>query len=153
MKPSTLIALLLIVVGAAAYWNNWTPRPQPQPTPERPSAALVAAVQPVIAILKNHREDGLRLSAFYAAVADVLTRDQGEVIKTTLQLRELHRRAGLLAFQRTEIVGKYPGLSDAIDKVLVDQVGLDNVTMDSAHRAKAIDAFKALAWACGGGDG
>ena len=151
MKTQQLIAWLLIAAGVVAYWRQ-SPS-QPQPKPERPSAALVTAVQPVLAILKNHREDGLRLSEFYAALAGVFTRDQGALIKTTAQLRELHRRAGLLAFQRTAIVGKYPGLSDAIDKVLADQIGLDNVTLSSEQRAKAIDAFKAIAWACGGGDG
>jgi len=84
-------------------------------------------------------------------VADVIARDQGKVVQTTSQLRELHRRAGLLMFQRTGIEGKYPGLAEAIDKVLCDQIGLDEVTLDAAKQMAAIDTFRALAWACGGG--
>jgi hypothetical protein len=67
-------------------------------------------------------------------------------------LRELNRRAGLLAFQRTGIEGKYPGLSEAIEKVLADQIGLDNVALDSTKQEKSKKTFKALAWACAGGE-
>ena len=56
-------------------------------------------------------------------------------------------------FQKTGIEGKYPGLSTAIDKVLEDHIGLDDVPIDATKRAATIDAFKALAWACGGGHG
>ena len=154
MKPSTFVGILLITIGIVASLSRRErePEPQPQPRPDRPSAELVAAVQPVVALLKNHRDDGRRLSALYMAMADVIARDQDGIIQTTAQLRELHRRAGLLAFQRTGIAGKYPGLAEAIDKVLADHIGLEVTPMDAARRTKAVDAFRALAWACGGGD-
>jgi hypothetical protein len=149
VKTSTLIGLALIVGGLLAHLD--LPFKQPQPSPERPSDALVTAVQPVAAILKGHGDDGGRLSAFYLAEADVVARDQGKVIATTAQLRELNRRSGLLMFQRTGIEGKYPGLAEAIDQVLADRVGLDNVVFDAGKQKAAVETLKALAWACAGG--
>ena len=154
MRNSTALAFALILVGAAAaVWPRVAPSPPaPTPVPERPSDALAAAVAPVAAILKGHVEDGRRLAGFYASLADVVARDEGKVLQTTAHLRELNRRAGLLAFQRTGVSGKHPGLAEAIDKVLVDEVGLENVALDAAKRKRAVDALKALAWACGGKD-
>jgi hypothetical protein len=148
MKASTFFAAVLIVWGVLSHPGPQ--KPSPAPKPDRPSETLVAAVGPVVAILKGHTEDGRNLAAFYTAVADVIARDQGKVIQTTAQLRELNRRAGLLMFQKTGIEGKHLGLAEAIDKVLADQVGLDNVALDADKCQRAVDAFKALAWACGG---
>jgi hypothetical protein len=149
MRPTTICAAILI--GWGVFTHLGVQKPRPEPKPERPSDALMAAVKPVTAILKGHGEDGSTLAAFYQAVADVLARDQGRVIQTTAQLREFHRRAGLLMFQRTGIEGRYPGLAEAIDKVLVERIGLDSVAIDPVKQAAAIEAFRALAWACGGG--
>jgi hypothetical protein len=149
MKASTFFAIGLIALGLIARFGANAPKPAPRP--DRPSDAVAAAVAPVATILKGHAEDGAKLAGFYAALADVVTRDQGKVIETTAQLRELHRRAGLLMFQRTGIEGKYPGLAEAIDKVLADRIGLDNVKMDVTKQTAAVEAFHALAWACAGG--
>jgi len=149
MKGSTFFALALIVWGVLA--TGGTQKPRPEPKPDRPSDALVAAVGPVATILKGHADDGRKLASFYSAVADVITRDQGKIIQTTAQLRELNRRAGLLMFQKTGLEGKYPGLAEAIDKILADRIGLDNVALDTTKQTACIEAFRALAWACQGG--
>jgi hypothetical protein len=151
VKASTLIGVLLIAWGVLSHFDKSSPQPAPQPTPSKPTEALATAVQPIAAILKNHADDGEKLAAFYLSMADVIGRDQGKVISTTANLRELHRRAGLLAFQRTAIEGKYPGLAEAIDKVLVDRLGLENVAFDAAKQSTAIETLKAIAWACNGG--
>ena len=149
MKTSTFFAVVLIVWGVLMHPGPQ--KPSPAPKPNRPSDALVADVGPVVAIMKSHPEDGRNLAAFYSAVADVIARDQGKVVQTTAQLRELNRRAGLLMFQKTGIEGKYPGLAEAIDKVLANSVGLDNVALDAAKQTAAIESLRALAWACQGG--
>ena len=151
MKPTTMAAIALILVGVVATW--W-PTADSGPSPPAPASdALRAAVGPVAQKLAGHQEDGQRLAAFYLALADVIARDQGKVISTTSQVRELNQRAGLLMFQRTAIAGKYPGLAEAVDKVLEDAIGLDNVTLDTAKQKAAIDALGAIAWACGGNHG
>jgi hypothetical protein len=152
MKTTTFLAIVLIGLGLAAQFGFGAKALSTLPTYERPSEPLVAAVTPVAAILKSHFDDGAKLAEFYSALADVIQRDQGRVVQTTKELRELHRRAGLLAFQRTGIEGKYPGLSEAIEKVLADQIGLDNVALDPAKQEASQKTFKALAWACAGGN-
>jgi hypothetical protein len=149
VKLSTLVAVVLIVAGLAATWRPVSPSPEPIPAPA--DAATRAAVAPVGAKLANHKEDGRRLASFYAGLADVIARDQGKIVATTAHLRELHRRAGLLMFQQTGIAGKYPGLAEAINKVLADRVGLENVPLDAAKQKAAVEAFRAIAWACQGG--
>lgn len=149
MKASTFFAIALIAWGLLA--GRAAVQPHPAPAPNRPSDAMVSAVAPVTTLLKGQTEDGRKLAAFYSAVADVIARDQGKVVQTTAQLREVNRRAGLLMFQKTGIEGKYPGLAEAIDKVLADRIGLDSVPLDAAKQTTAIETFQALAWACQGG--
>jgi hypothetical protein len=146
MKATTLVALALIGAGVAALGWRTTSDRDTIAAPE--DALLRTAVTPVSEKLAGHAEDGDRLAAFYLAMTDVLRRDQGRVVENTAQLRELHRRAGLLMFQQTALVGKYPGLAESIDKILADHIGLDNVPLDAAKQKAAVDAFQAIAWAC-----
>jgi nitrogen fixation-related uncharacterized protein len=152
MKMITLLAIALIGLGLTAHFRWGVKASNPSSAIERPNDALVSAVLPITAILKGHAEDGAKLAGFYAALADVVDRDQGRVLKTTHELRELHRRAGLLAFQKSGIEGKYPDLSKAIEKILADEIGLDNVALDAVKQEASQKTFKALAWACAGGD-
>ena len=84
--------------------------------------------------------------------ADVIYRDR-DVITTTEMIREGFIRAEKLMLQRTAMVGKYPGLGAAKDNVLKEAIGLENVTLDDDKRRKAVETFKAIAWAIGGNDG
>jgi len=118
---------------------------------DRPSESLVASVAPIQTILAGQKEDGRKIAAFYLSLANTIARDQSKIIQTAADLREINRRAGLLMFQQTNIKGKYPTLTPAIEKVLADQVGLENTPLDDVRRAKAVEAFRAIAWAAGGG--
>lgn len=155
MKPTTLTALALILVG---LWSAQRPADAvPAAAVVLPSPLLTAAVQPVQAVLAAAPDktassaDGRQLAAFYRALAAVVSRDAGKTIKSAGQFRDLNRRAGLLMFQQAGLTGKYAGLAEAIDKVLADQVGLDNTAFDDARRARAVAACEAIAWACEGG--
>ena len=147
MKPTTYVAVLLIVAGAVAAWRQ--PASRPEPNPNAPDAATRAIVANVREILSGHQEDGKRLAAFYLALADVIQRDAGQVIRDMADVREVNRRAGLLMFQQTDLQGKYPGLGDAIEAALAQLVGMDNAPLDDAKRKTVIAAFRAIAWACG----
>lgn len=147
MKPTTYVAVLLIVAGAVAAWRK--PVDRPQPDANGPDAATRAIVANVREILAGHPEDGKQLAAFYLALADVIQRDAGQVIKDMADVREVNRRAGLLMFQRTQLQGKYPGLGAAIEAALSQLIGMDNVPVDDANRGAVTAAFRAIAWACG----
>ncbi len=147
MKPTTYVAVLLIVAGAVATWRK--PVERPTPDANAPDAATRAIVANIREILAGHPEDGKQLAAFYLALADVIQRDAGQVIKDMADVREVNRRAGLLMFQRTQLQGKYPGLGAAIESALSQLIGMDNVPVDAANRGAVIAAFRAIAWACG----
>jgi hypothetical protein len=147
VKPTTYVAVLLIVAGAVAAWRK--PVERPEPDANAPDAATRAIVANVKGILAGHSEDGKQLAGFYLALADVIERDAGQVIKNMADVREINRRAGLLMFQRTELQGKYPGLGAAIEAALSQLIGMDNVPVDDRNRQTVIAAFRAIAWACG----
>jgi hypothetical protein len=147
VKPTTYVALLLIVVGALAAWRK--PADRPTPDANAPDASTRAIVANIREILAGHPEDGRQLAAFYLALADVIQRDAGQVIKDMADVREVNRRAGLLMFQRTGLQGKYPGLGAAIEAALSQLIGMDNVPVDDANRGAVTAAFRAIAWACG----
>jgi len=146
MKPSTLVATLLILAGLVAAWRPASPSPAPQPTP--PDAATRAAVAGVTAKLTGHPDEARTLAAFYAAAADAVRRDgQGvKVLRTTPQLRVFLERAATLRLQGA--FAKVPGLAEAIhgpDGALAKLLGLDAAEVNHARAAAALEA---IAWAC-----
>lgn len=96
---------------------------------------------------KDKKQDARRLSDLYIDLATLVELDgDEEVIKTTEEIRQANGLSG--AMLRMNIKGKYPGLADAAQVIISSQVGDDVVPLDSDLRKKAVDAFRALAWAC-----
>jgi hypothetical protein len=94
----------------------------------------------------KHR-DGKRLALLYLDLATLVELDgKQEVVKTTEEIRQANSLAGSIL--RLNLKGSYPGLSDAANNLLMSQIGEDIVPLDSDLRAKAVDALRALAWAC-----
>lgn len=146
MKPSTLVATVLILAGLVAAWRPAAPSPAPHPAP--PDDATRAAVAGVTTKLAGHQDAARTLAAFYTAVADVVRRDgQGaKVLRTTPQLRVFLERAATLRLQGA--FAKVPGLAEAIhgpDGALAKLLGLDAAELNHARAAAALDA---VAWAC-----
>lgn len=95
----------------------------------------------------NSKKDGQRLCDLYIDLATLIELDaENETIKTTEEIRQANTLAGPML--RMNMQGKYPGLADAAQIVIASQIGDDAVALDSELRKKAVDAFKALAWAC-----
>lgn len=110
--------------------------------------------KPVVDALHNgpasKSKDGKRLSDLYFDLATLIELDgENEVVKTTEEIRQANSLSGLML--RLNIKGEYPGLTEAAYSFLVSQIGDDVVPLDSNLRSKAVDAFKALAWACNEG--
>lgn len=146
MKPTTLLALVLIVVGVVTAWRPPAPTPDPRPAP--PDAATAAIVAPVSTKLAGHPDEARQLAAFYDAAAEALGRDGrgAGVIKTTAELRTFCERAVTVRFQGA--FAGVSGLADAIhgpDGALAKLLGLDVTELD---HARAAAAFEAVAWAC-----
>ena len=120
----------------------------PQVSEDTPSAELQVLVSP-LRELGMSEKDAAKASKFFLDFADVLSRDDS-VIKTTSDIREGYIRAETLMLQRTEMVGKYPGFGQVKDDILVEILGLDRLPLTPEKRSKAVEVFKAMAWALGG---
>jgi hypothetical protein len=115
-----------------------------EPTdPELKTACLEVAK----ILQKGRSADAIRLSFLYSDIGDLISLDgENEVIKNTEEIRQANKLSGLLL--RLDIRGKYEGLAEAAEKVILTGLGSDDVALDKDLRNKAVIAFKALAWAC-----
>lgn len=142
-KKTDLLALVLLAVF---FWNPEWPTLGPDvPDVPAPSAELQALVKPVAELLAGY-EQTKEFSAFYVAFADVVERDgKGEkILGNSLVVREYNRQAMDLMWQgRWQ---KVPGLSAAVDGVLLQHAG-DDPKLEDTQRAKLVAALRAVAWA------
>ena len=96
---------------------------------------------------QDKKQDARRLSDLCMDLATLVELDgDEEVVKTTEEIRQANALSG--AMLRMNIKGKYPGLSDGAQLVISSQIGDDIAPLNSELRKKAVDAFRALAWAC-----
>lgn len=147
-----LAAVLLFIgifkpdVGVLVPNNN--PIPVVVDVVEPTDPLLKDACLAVTKILQNGKpSDALRLSSLYSDIGDLVSLDgENEVVKNTEEIRQTNKLSGLLL--RLDIKGKYEGLAQASEKVIVVGLGSDDVVLDKDLRDKAVVSFKALAWAC-----
>lgn len=109
---------------------------------------------PVIEALKggssSRQKDARRLSDLYFDLATLIELDgENEVVKTTEEIRQANSISGVML--RLNIKGAYPGLTEAAHNFVVSQIGDDMIPLDADLRSKAVNTFKALAWACNEG--
>lgn len=126
--------LILFFAGCPKGGDLPSPVPAPGYVPSAEMQQLVAEITPV---------SEPALAAFYGDFADVIERDFN-IITTTEQFRLLNTRAGQLAFQKTGMQGKHPGLAPMLEAVTTKVLGIQNGPLD---RPKAVELLKALQWA------
>jgi hypothetical protein len=163
MRILTLLAASVLTLSGCIYPlpssdEKDKPEPVPKVAPEvipenvidrdAPPMELQLLVSPLAQIITDEK-DAAKAAKFFRDFADVLSRDN-LILKTTEDVREGYIRAETLMLQNTEMVGKYPGFGAAKDKILVEAVGLERVTLSPEKRAKAVAVFNAMAWVLGG---
>jgi hypothetical protein len=125
------------------------------------AAALLVAFQflpakpvvtgPVANVLASASSaDRKTVAAIYSALADVVERDKGWRINTTLTWRSVYADALALAAGGTDLVGKYKGLDKAIEEVLSQHYPLDNVAITPELAQKIADACREVVKQSGG---
>ncbi len=114
-----------------------------------PSAEMRGIVAPIAAVRLRNVEAAVKVSPFYRAAADVVRRDDGK-IKTTGQFRTSRMAADALYLAKTPLVGTL-GLGPSSDKAIADAIGLEDVALDAAKRARLAEVLDAIAWALEGG--
>ena len=69
-----------------------------------------------------------------------------KLIKTTGQFREFNIIAGGLNFAGLEMKNKYPDLGEAIDSIIMDSIGKEDVPLDDKRREVLYNVLHAIAW-------
>jgi hypothetical protein len=149
--PSILFPAALavaILAGRLTTPHNTLP-PIPAPSPD-----LAAVAKPLAA--RVDQADRADFAAFFAAAADVLSRDAGANVKTAEALAAVNHAALNLMFQRRGWGSKYNDLAAAIGEAEGRHLGLfDPKTgknkagpIDAAQVSKAADFCRAVAWGC-----
>lgn len=130
-KHFAVAAAVLFVIGSFAF----TPRP--------------AAVGPVATALKSaSSSDRAKVAALYAALRDVVTRDNGRLISTTASWRAIYSDALRLAVGGTDLVGKYPGLDKAVEQTLAEHYTQDDVPLDAKVVEGIVAGLRAVESQC-----
>jgi hypothetical protein len=120
---------LLAIIVAVGLVVSFLPAKTVRPTPAGPASKVCLALRSAT------KEDRARVSSFYDALADVVSRSQS--ITTVEGFRRVHASSLDEAFKGTDLPGKYPGLDVAIDEELVAAVGRDNTGLDGEQRKRA----------------
>lgn len=133
-SPTRLIPCALAAALVAASFFS-SPRP--------------AATGPVaVALQSASSTDRAKLASIYGALADVISRDQGQLITTTAAWRSIYADALRLAAGGTDLPKKYPGLDVAVDKVLSEHYSLDNLPIDKDLSVKIAAGMTAVERQC-----
>jgi hypothetical protein len=149
------LAVLLIIVGLLKpeFSNVFGPN--------KPSAVDVLELsaptdetvkkeaEDVVTVLKKAgaKTDAKRLRDLYLDLAKLVELDgENEVVKSTEEIRQANSLAGVML--RLDIKGKYPDLAKETKEVVVASIGDDQILLSKELRAKAVEGFNALAWAC-----
>jgi hypothetical protein len=116
--------------------------------PESPELKEKAdAVVKALSANSDRKTDGLRLAYLYNDMATLVGLDgKDEVIKNTEEIRQANKLVGLML--RLDIKGKYEDLPESAQALVLTAIGDDNVLLNDDLRAKAVEGFKALSWAC-----
>jgi hypothetical protein len=100
----------------------------------------------IITSVNDHKNDSRRLRDLYIDLGKLIQLDgEDEVVTSTEEIRQTNRLSGLML--KLDIKGKYKDLASASQAVIVEAIGDDNIPLSKDLRAKAVDAFNALAWA------
>ncbi len=113
------------------------------------SSPRPAATGPVATALKSaSSSDRAKVASIYRALADVMARDSGRLIVTTAVWRSIYADALRLAAGGTDLVGKYPDLDEAVEKVLATHYPDTVLPIDKTLADKIVAACKDVESQC-----
>jgi len=160
MKDSTKLSIGLLIVALGLFWprikesinlpdNNFgssTVNVVFEKVDE-PSDALKEKVAGISDLVtgEDAGDDKVRLAQFYAQLSKIV-RDEPGFLKTTGQFRDYNSTAGQINYAGLSMKGKYAGLGQAIDQVIVDQIGIENVELDVDRRDDLAKILAAISW-------
>lgn len=154
-----IIGAILILLGLfkpdlSKFVHQSTPTNNTIILVEKPTnIEILDECEEVINALKadnDRKTDGKRLASLYLDMATLVSLDgEDQIITDTEEIRQANKLAGLML--KLDLKGKYPDLKEAAQKLVIANIGDDNILLDAKLRQGAVDGFKALAWACNEG--
>lgn len=94
----------------------------------------------------SSKSDSKRLRDLYIDMSNLVELDEeSAVIKNTDEIRSANSLAGIML--HLDMKGKYANLSKETNQVIVTSIGDESVPLSKTLRSKAVDGFRALAWA------
>ena len=144
-KYARFLPLVLLACYLLFKIVPYIPRPDSSPDGHEPTKAQQRLLEPVQETLEDYPDAAKEFASLYYGMALVVGADE-VILKTTDDVRRAHENAGALAIQSGEIP-RIPGYAKAVNDFLTEEIGRDNVPLDSQKRKQIVDAFKGLAWA------
>jgi hypothetical protein len=107
------------------------------------------AAGPVAEAMRHaSRAERQTVKGIYRALGDVTERDAGKVVRTMGAWRQMHSDSLRLAVGGTDLVGKHPGLDVAVESVLKEYIGLDNVALGPEQIRALVTACRSVEQQC-----
>jgi hypothetical protein len=156
MKSQQLLIVGILLIGCSLLKPNFLnifSNPQSNNTtisaPTDPG--LLQKSQTIIDILQkstaeSKTEDCTKLSNLYNDLATLISLDGNDtIIKDTVSIREANILAAKML--KIDIRDKYPDLAEALEALVLQHIGNDDVVLDTTLRQKSVEAFRSLSWA------
>jgi hypothetical protein len=156
-KTLWIIALVLLFVGFYKPDFNLGNKNVVKPNdklvlvePEENYKDNVEKIIKALSVSSDRKVDGRRLAETYNDISSLIELDNDTmVVGKTSEIRQVNSMVGIML--KLDIKGKYPDLPSECKEVIKEAIGDNDVLLTPDLRAKTVEGFRALAWACNEG--
>ena len=154
MSRQVKMIIVIICIGLGLFWNQFTSvidrvvdTPLVSISITEPTPELQETVKDISELVTGDDavKDKLLISDYFNQLANVVRDDPG-LINTTETFRRFNSTAGQINFAGQSLKDKYNGLGSAIDDLIKNAIGNENVELDKEKRDKLVNLLKAIAW-------
>ena len=154
MSRQVKMIIVIICIGLGLFWNQFTSvidrvvdTPLISISITEPTPELQETVKDISELVTGDDavKDKLLISDYFNQLANVVRDDPG-LIDTTEKFRRFNSTAGQINFAGQSLKDKYNGLGSAIDDLIKNAIGNENVELDKEKRDKLVNLLKAIAW-------
>ena len=154
MSRQVKMIIVIICIGLGLFWNQFTSvidrvvdTPLVSISITEPTPELQETVKDISELVTGDDavKDKLLISDYFNQLANVVRDDPG-LIDTTEKFRRFNSTAGQINFAGQSLKDKYNGLGKAIDALIKNAIGNDNVELNQEKRDQLVHLLKAIAW-------
>ena len=154
MSRQVKMIIVIICIGLGLFWNQFTAvidrvvdTPLVAISITEPTPELQETVKDISELVTGDDavKDKLLISDYFNQLANVVRDDPG-LIDTTEKFRRFNSTAGQINFAGQSLKDKYNGLGKAIDALIKNAIGNDNVELNQEKRDQLVHLLKAIAW-------